>query len=415
MKMKIILLCIFCILTVTFNAIGLGGGSLTVSPNYGPEIAAENDAALAAAREASNQQAEQQYAIALAQQQQEMDEARQKLWDDAVSKIKNEAQRILDNLSEQYSPNLNELNSQQRILQLVATNLNEQRIQSETRNNLLRAKQMFQPKDPWRMLDGKVCCAKDQGWLQFSGNILEVKANGIMIEGDFGPPLENGYGKRIYFVENFPNATYPFADGENINKNMDFVAHMGEKSVFQYTNTTINYGVETVRRLDYGKIVNSPPPDLIKKWEIPIIVAGGADDDIIAEIKTNQAQLSAVTQTLSQFQSDYDQKTKQILDDRDAKIRDLPNTLAKQAKEQQDKAKQQQAAKILAFNQAEADKGDFYGLLRMGERYRDGDGVSKDLGKARDYLAKAAAAGSPTAADELSKLNQASTNSPATQ
>ena len=60
-------------------------------------------------------------------------------------------------------------------------------------------------------------------------------------------------------------------------------------------------------------------------------------------------------------------------------------------------------------------KGDVSGLLRMGERYRDGDGVEKNAAKARDYFTKAAAAGSPTAADELSKLDRVSTNSPATQ
>jgi TPR repeat protein len=69
----------------------------------------------------------------------------------------------------------------------------------------------------------------------------------------------------------------------------------------------------------------------------------------------------------------------------------------------------------LKYNQDQADKGDPYGLLRVGERYRDGDGVPKDLDKARDYMTKAAAAGSTTAADELSKLNQVSTNLPATQ
>jgi TPR repeat protein len=44
------------------------------------------------------------------------------------------------------------------------------------------------------------------------------------------------------------------------------------------------------------------------------------------------------------------------------------------------------------------------GLLRMGERYRDGDDVPKDLGKAKVYLQKAADAGSSTAAEELKKL-----------
>lgn len=60
--------------------------------------------------------------------------------------------------------------------------------------------------------------------------------------------------------------------------------------------------------------------------------------------------------------------------------------------------------KALASNQAAADKGDAYGLLRMGERYRDGDGVAKDLPTARVYFTKAAAAGSPSAQSALDKL-----------
>jgi len=60
--------------------------------------------------------------------------------------------------------------------------------------------------------------------------------------------------------------------------------------------------------------------------------------------------------------------------------------------------------KALQANLAAAAQGDAYGLLRMGERYRDGEGVEVDLKKAREYLEKAAAAGSPTAAEELSAL-----------
>ena len=67
-------------------------------------------------------------------------------------------------------------------------------------------------------------------------------------------------------------------------------------------------------------------------------------------------------------------------------------------------AKKQTDAKVLKSNQELADKGDAYGLLRMGERYRDGDGVPKDLAKAKDYLTKAAAAGSPTADADLKNL-----------
>ena len=61
----------------------------------------------------------------------------------------------------------------------------------------------------------------------------------------------------------------------------------------------------------------------------------------------------------------------------------------------------------LRYNQGQAAKGDGYGLLRMAERYRDGDGVEKDLTKAKEYFNKAIAAGSPTAAEELKELNKA--------
>lgn len=67
-------------------------------------------------------------------------------------------------------------------------------------------------------------------------------------------------------------------------------------------------------------------------------------------------------------------------------------------------AKKHATDAALKFNQDLAAKGDAYGLERMGERYRDGDGVEKDLTKAREYFEKAVAAGSPTAAAELSKL-----------
>ena len=61
-------------------------------------------------------------------------------------------------------------------------------------------------------------------------------------------------------------------------------------------------------------------------------------------------------------------------------------------------------AAALKFNQDAADRCDAYGLLRMGERYRDGEGVAKDLPKARDYFTRASAAGSQVAANELAAL-----------
>ena len=74
---------------------------------------------------------------------------------------------------------------------------------------------------------------------------------------------------------------------------------------------------------------------------------------------------------------------------------------AKAIAEQKKKAGE---AAALKYNQDPAAKGDAYGLFRMGECYRDGDGVNKDPSKAKEYFEKAAAAGNPEAATALKKL-----------
>jgi TPR repeat protein len=61
-------------------------------------------------------------------------------------------------------------------------------------------------------------------------------------------------------------------------------------------------------------------------------------------------------------------------------------------------------ARALKFNQEQAAAGNPSGLYRMGVRYRDGEGVEKDLRKAREMLKKAADGGHPDAAAELEKL-----------
>lgn len=90
----------------------------------------------------------------------------------------------------------------------------------------------------------------------------------------------------------------------------------------------------------------------------------------------------------------------------------IENEKAEKAAAKQAKIDATKAASV-KWNQEQADNGDSYGLQRMGERYRDGDGVPIDLSKAREYLAKAATAGSIAAMDALEKLKQGSTNSPA--
>lgn len=78
--------------------------------------------------------------------------------------------------------------------------------------------------------------------------------------------------------------------------------------------------------------------------------------------------------------------------------------LGKRAAAKTPESKTDLDARILKSHQDLADKGDAYGELRMGLRYRDGDGVPKDLDKAREWLHKSADQGDSDAASALAKL-----------
>lgn len=73
------------------------------------------------------------------------------------------------------------------------------------------------------------------------------------------------------------------------------------------------------------------------------------------------------------------------------------------AKASSEKKKAQQSAKVLKHHQDLAEKNDPYGLYKMGERHLTGDGVPKDLAKARNLLSRAAALGQQDAGELLKK------------
>lgn len=78
--------------------------------------------------------------------------------------------------------------------------------------------------------------------------------------------------------------------------------------------------------------------------------------------------------------------------------------LTEEQKAKAAQAKNAAGAKVLAWHQELADKGDPYGRSKMGLHYLNGDGVAKDPQKARDMFSKAAAQGNQDAAAELAKL-----------
>jgi hypothetical protein len=208
--------------------------------------------------------------------------------------------------------------------------------------------QEYTPRDPQRTLDGLHYSLRGidpkHGWVAFQGRIIEVQeGNGVRMTGSF-TGVDPAQGSVEFFVTNFP---YPMAEEELIGDHFADGTFFLAKIAGTHTYRTVAGGSRTIRMLDYGQIFAPTPKEL-------------------------------------------DAMRKAALAKKEAE--------QKKAAAAEDKA--------LKMNQELADKGDAYGLLRMGERYRDGEGVEKDLARARAYFQKAVDAGSPTAADDLKKLSQ---------
>lgn len=206
----------------------------------------------------------------------------------------------------------------------------------------------------FRVFDGATNYIKqaDNGWKTFSGKVLQVENDGVLMQS---------YGFGNIFIANYPSGV---VDDQQITG----LAH--ESGMYSYQS--VMGATLTVKKLDYGIAVQ--PTEEIRQSAINAIQSQikAIQDGIVERQKNEEAAAAAVVQ--------------------------------KQADEKQEKIKAAQDA-ALKYNEQQAEKGDAYGLLRMGERYRDSDGVEKDLDKAKNYLSKAADAGSTTAANELAQLN----------
>jgi len=87
-----------------------------------------------------------------------------------------------------------------------------------------------------------------------------------------------------------------------------------------------------------------------------------------------------------------------------ASFREAATAKEEAAKSAAEKKKTEMDAASLKLHQDLAAQGSAYGQFRMGERFRDGEGVPKDLVKAREMLSKAAAQGNAEAATALKTL-----------
>ncbi|MBW8863725.1 MAG: sel1 repeat family protein [Verrucomicrobia bacterium] len=240
----------------------------------------------------------------------------------------------------------------------------QQQIQNERNAALVGAQkeelQLIYSKDPWRSVDGATNSIASPGWVEFQGIAHNITPDGVLFQGKFGPVLsihtDNTYQKHLAGTD------ARIAAGQT----GDAVPKVYGEDFFVVKNFPYPVVVGLRKRGTHG-------------YEQLMAFAGGYC-----------TYTNPTGQVLTLKLLDYGTPC--------TKIWSQEEIAAAGAK------KQAVQDKVLKSNMDAAARGDAYGLMRMGERYRDGEGVDKDLEKAKTYLQKAANAGSPTAAEELKAL-----------
>lgn len=245
--------------------------------------------------------------------------------------------------------------------------------------------QTDQAPSPYWVVKGQVYdINKSSLWKRFDGTILKVLTNGLVVE-TFTVETK----QQAVVVRRLKANSYMTTDESKKYHDVTEMVDVGTEKVLGRKIIIQNYPVKenpavgkTISFLAMQTGTSEYNGDRFELWDLGTTPT--ADDFRKLKAEADAQQKAA--------QKELDEQRRIAAEKADA---------AKKAI--QDK-KMAVAAKVLKSNQDAAEKGDSYGLLRMGERYRDGDGVTKDLTKARDYLTKAAAAGSPTAEDDLKNL-----------
>lgn len=205
---------------------------------------------------------------------------------------------------------------------------------------IAKEKSEWLSKDPYRVIGGVTNSVLVDGWMRFSGRVLETHDEGIRVEGvmwRWTNQMQKDF-KGEFFVRNFPASV---SDDAKLSWRSVYVA----KQVEHYSYKTVTGATHKIVCLDYGTPCDPAPPP-----------------------KPTDEQIAAARQ----------------------KVEDR-NTA--------------QASAILKYHQGLAAGGDAYGQLRMGERYRNGDGVEKNETVAREYLEKSSAQGNADATRALQNLS----------
>ena len=268
---------------------------------------------------------------------------------------------------------------------IYAVQAQQQALQANLAASQQAALQRIYLKDPWRSINGQTNYAAGDGWFEFQGLPQGAGHDGTTFKGKWGAVL----------------TVCPVLDQNHLTTAQNSVNNQAYNQKTAYpANATPNATSTSQRSSQYSQGVQDTSVShayygddifLVANFPYP---ATQPYQEMLAHDAGYYTFTNVDDQVVTVHKLDYGSPCTKIWS---------PEELAA-IKDRIEAPKKAAAAKALKSNQDAAGQGDAYGLLRMGERYRDGDGVEQNLAKARDYLQKSADAGSPTAAEELKKL-----------
>jgi hypothetical protein len=267
-----------------------------------------------------------------------------------------EQQKAIDDTQAEGETLISSIKNDISLKSLAATN---SETEYETlRKHILDLKKIV-PRDPWREIYGetKYVNSPRSGFVKFNGQILEVAQDGIRVLGQIGETKENVE----YFVINFP---YPFKAGESVDPTKVYTALQDGEFSF----ITEDGYAKKILKLNYGKPCIRPAN--AATVELTALRLNSEDESQMSSLelkaKEDLESVTAAQQLLKKTQGDFASIRKSAVEKLTS---DKENTLRATLEK--------------------ADKNEPTALRRMGERYRDGDGVEQNTRTAYGYYQKA--------------------------
>jgi len=271
-------------------------------------------------------------------------------------------------------------------------------------------------KDPWRQVGGQTNFVFDKGWVEFQGEVIEERDEFIIFKGKFGvigqvaPEVLGTVRKTDVSSTGSSDSNNKFNSQYNSGLNANYNSQTRNRQLTnnlnrykqnsqfngtendQYNvndNTTVRQQRNTSETV-IQKSLKNYGEDLFVVANFPFPLDVKRDfQELVAKRCGYQTYTNKVGRKVTLPKLDYGMPCEKFFTqselDRIKEEREAPLREAAIRAAEAEAQRKQEAADKLNNDIKLASEGNTIGLMRMSDRYRNGDGVEKDLKKAEDY------------------------------